>query len=246
MKIMAIALISLVVAGAPVSACSSSTGTGPPTVSKADLEAEITKIVKEVGVTPESVTCRDDLVGEVGQSTQCEIEAAPLEALLAPIVTVTSVEDSKVNWQLTPALTQKQVERTVADAVKQTSGTAPDSVSCESGLAGETGNEAHCNVTTDGATVRRTMRVTKVENLEMNYRLLPMLTRAQLEQSLLNELAPQIGQRPDTVTCSGDLDGWEGNTVECTAVAGPESEDFLLTVDSVNGEQILYHYEPAQ
>lgn len=134
MKTMAIAL-SLAFGGAVVSGCA----TGPPVVSKADIEADLAEIVREAGAEPEWVKCRDDLVGEVGQSTRCEVEATPTELLLAPIVTVTSVEAPKVNWEYKPAVTQRQLERQVADMVEQGSGNAPDSVSCESGLEGEKG-----------------------------------------------------------------------------------------------------------
>jgi hypothetical protein len=117
MKTMAIAL-SLAFGGAVVSGCA----TGPPVVSKADIEADLAEIVREAGAEPEWVKCRDDLVGEVGQRTRCEVEATPTELLLAPIVTVTSVEAPKVNWEYKPAVTQRQLERQVADMVEQGSG----------------------------------------------------------------------------------------------------------------------------
>jgi hypothetical protein len=99
-----VALVSLAVAGAAVSGCSSSgTETGPPTVAKTDLQDNITKLLAEDGIEPESVTCRDDLVGEVGRSTQCEVEMSTANASLAPIVTVTSVDGERVNWHLDPA-----------------------------------------------------------------------------------------------------------------------------------------------
>jgi hypothetical protein len=242
MKAMAIKLVFLALAGALASACSF--GTGTPIVLKADLEADIAEIVKEAGVQPESVTCRGDLVGEVGQTTQCEIEASPVDALLAPIVTVTGV-DSTVNWELKPALTQQQLERTVAAGANEAMGKAPDSVSCESGLEGEKGNVAYCNVTADGATVRRTIEVTNVDGLAMDHRVLPMLTKAMVEEALQNELTAQFGLRPDAVTCSGDLEGRIGKTVECIVVTGPESQTLVLTVESLHGDQILWRYEPA-
>ncbi len=239
MKMMAIAL-SLAFGGAVVSGCA----TGPRVVSKAEVEADLAAIVREAGAEPERVTCRDDLVGEVGQSTECEIEVTPTEFLLAPTVTVTSVEGDTVNWEYTPALTQKQLERQMVDEAARMSGKAPDSVSCEGGLEAEKGTFTYCHFTADGVTVRRAIKVTNVDKLQISKRVLAVLPRAAAEKSLTEELIPQIGQ-PDAVTCAGDLDGEEGKTVECTVVAGPESQDFLLTVESVHGEQILFRYEPA-
>ena len=77
-----------------------------------------------------------------------------------------------MNRELKPALTQDQLERQVADVVKQNSGNVPDSISCESGLEGDTGNIARCDVDYGGVTVRHTVRVTKVENLQMSFVLL--------------------------------------------------------------------------
>jgi hypothetical protein len=53
-----------------------------------------------------------------------------------------------------------------------------------------------------------------------------------------------VGQRPDSADCSGDLVGKPGNTGECTIVAGPGTSSFTLTVDTVEGSTINYHYEP--
>ena len=242
MKTVASALVFLAFLGA--SACSSNSG--PRGVPKADLEAEITKIVNEVGVKPESVTCRDDLVGEVGRTTQCEIEASPANALLAPIVTVTSV-DSMIHWDLKPALTQHQLERRMVGGDGLPPGTAADSVSCESGLEGEEGNVAYCHIAIGGESLRRAVEVVKVNNLALNFQMLPMLTRAEVEDSLLKELGPPVGLRPDAVTCAGDLQGKIGETVDCVVVAGPETADYLVTVESVERDnQIFFRYEPAQ
>jgi Domain of unknown function (DUF4333) len=78
----------------------------------------------------------------------------------------------------------------------------------------------------------------------LNFDVLPVLTQAQVESSLLDELERQVGQRPDSADCTGDLEGKPGNTVDCTIVAGPETTSFTLTVDTVEGSTINYHYEP--
>jgi hypothetical protein len=237
-----VALVSLAVAGAAASGCSSSSG--PPIVAKTDLQDKITKLLSEDGVEPESVTCRDDLVGEVGRSTQCEVEMSAANASLAPIVTVTSVEGERVNWHLDPALSQKQVERMVSGQVEQ-HGVAPDSVSCESGLEGKKDSFTRCDVDVGGETLRHTATVTKVENMTMRFVVLPALMRAEIEETMINDLARQIGARPDTATCSGDLEGVPGKTVDCTVTAGPETQDFLITVTSLDGDRINYQYEPV-
>jgi hypothetical protein len=78
----------------------------------------------------------------------------------------------------------------------------------------------------------------------MNFDLVPILTKAEVERSLLDELARHLAKRPDTATCSGNLEGKPGNTVDCDVSAGPESAAFVLTVTSVDGTNIDYSYAP--
>jgi hypothetical protein len=79
----------------------------------------------------------------------------------------------------------------------------------------------------------------------MRFVLLPALTRAELEETLINEIVRQVGERPDTATCSGDLEGVPGDTVDCKVTLGPETQDFLITVTSLDGDRINYEYEPV-
>ena len=79
----------------------------------------------------------------------------------------------------------------------------------------------------------------------MNFDVVPVLTKAEVEASLLNVLGAQVGERPDSATCSDDLEGKPGNTVDCTIIAGPVTQAFTLTVTTVNGSKINYSYEPA-
>ena len=215
-------------------ACSATFRSGPRTVSKDVVAADLADIAREAGAEPEWIKCRDDLVAEIGQSTQCEIEASPASFLLSPIVTVTSVGDT-VEWDIKPTLTSKQLERQISEVIRDGSGIAPQSVSCESGLEGHAGEITHCDVASGGATLRRTIEVDDIENLQINWQLLAMMTRQQVEQSLHSQIAQEIGEPPDSVTCAGELLGKKGKTVECTVVAAPESVVYLL--DSGLGER---------
>jgi hypothetical protein len=204
-----------------------------PTVSKTTLQDGIAELIREAGVEPESVTCPADLIGEVGRTTQCVVEASPPDALLAPVVTVTGFDGAKVNWKIAPALTQDQVERRVA-------GEAADSASCESGLEGKKDSSTRCELSVDGVTVRRTVNVADVQNLAM--KLTVALPKDEVEKALLDQMARQFGERPDTATCSGELEGVVGRTVECTVTEGSYSETFVLTVKSSTGNQIVWEY----
>ncbi|MGE2731310.1 DUF4333 domain-containing protein [Mycolicibacterium vaccae] len=226
-------------------ACSVPVPEGIPAVAPDDLEQDISTRLTDAGEHPESVTCADPLPGEVGQVARCEVVLSPTNSF-EPIVTVTSVDGSTINYEMKPALSQEQLERGVARLVDGAGPGPTSDVVCVSGLMGEVAARTVCNVTTGGNTLARTAEVTQVDGLMMNFDLLPLLTKAEVEGSLLDELATHLGARPDSANCAADLEGRPGNTVDCVVVAGPESAAFTLTVTTVDGDKIDYTYAPKQ
>lgn len=226
-----------------VSGCSLGTPVGVPTVAGADLQADIATRLQSAGEQAQSVTCKEDLVGEVGQTARCDVVLSPTNSF-EPIVTVTSVDGDTIKYEMTPALSTEQLERAVTRLLADTGGPPSDSVSCLSGLVGRIDELAYCDVNTAGVTLRRTAQVTSVEGLTMNFDLIPVLTKTEVEGSLLDELATHLGKRPDSAVCAGNLEGRPGNTVDCTVVVGQESAAFTLTVTAVDGTKIDYSYAP--
>jgi hypothetical protein len=237
------ALAAAGLAGAVLAGCSFSASTGV-SVSKTDLEKDISERLEKAGQKPQTVTCKDDLKGEVGKTTRCEVVLSS-DNSFEPVVTVTKVEGTTVSYDMAPAVSKSQLEKQVVSLLSQVSGVTVDSVTCEGGLDGKIGTETHCDVTVAGVTSKRTVAVTKVDGLMMNFRVLPVLDKAQVESSLLDQLASQLGSRPDSATCTGDLEGKVGNSITCTVVAGSETQDFALTVTDVDGDRINFNYKPA-
>ncbi len=211
-----------------------------PRVSKQHLQEDISKRLSSAGNTPQSVSCPQDLAGEVGQSTRCEVTMSASSGL-EPIVTVTGVEGTKVHYDITPAVSKTQLETAVSQMIARSSKAPVSSVSCLSGLDGKVGAVAYCNVTAQAATIQRTVEVTGVSGLAMNYHLVPILPTAVAEGSLAYQLK-QTGQHPDSVTCAGNLEGKLGNTVECTTVTAGHTRTYILTVTTVDGDNITYKY----
>ena len=239
------ALAAAACTGAALAGCSFSIGGGKPVVAKSDLQKDISERLEKAGEKPQSVTCKDDLPGEVGKTTRCEVVISDTNSF-EPIVTVTKVEGKTVSYEMTPAVSKEQLEKSVSNLVANASGEKVESVVCESGLEGKKGAEVHCDVTAGGVTLKRTVDVTKVDGLLMNFTLIPVLMKDQVQESLLDEIGTQLGQRPDSAECSNDLEGKPGNTIECNVVAGSEAQDFVLTVTSVDGDKINYRYDPKR
>ena len=91
---------------------------------------------------------------------------------------------------------------------------------------------------------RRAWVSRRPKTTSMNFDVVPMLTKVEVERSLLNELETQAGRRPDSAECSGNLEGKPGNTVDCTVVSGADTAAFTLTVTTVEGSKINYRYAP--
>jgi Domain of unknown function (DUF4333) len=210
------------------------------TVSKEDLQKDISQRLTDAGQTPQAVTCLEDLVGQLGQSVRCDVT---MNAILStePVVTVTSLEGTKINYDVTVAVSKTQLEATVSRLAAATTNAPIASVSCKSGLEGKLGAEAYCDVTAAGVTTRHIVDVTSVSGLQMDYGLVPVVPKASVEGSLVLQLR-QAGQRPDSATCAGDLQGKVGDNVECTILTAGQTQAYILTVTAVPGGNVTYKY----
>lgn len=227
--------------GSPNNAVPSAAPSGPR-VSREGLATDISVRLAHAGQRPVSVSCPEDLLGQVGATTRCAVVMSETNSF-EPRVTVTSVAGDKISYDVIPAVSKSQLEASVSAQVSQSSRTPVQGVACESGLDGTVGATAHCAVTAAGATVRRTVEVTTVTGFAMNYQVVPILLKAVVEDSLRVQLG-QAGLRPDAVTCADNLDGTPGNTVECTALTAGTAKTFILTVTTVTGTNITYTYAP--
>jgi hypothetical protein len=235
---------ALATLGALVSGCNASVGVGgKPAVGKAALQTDIANRLAKAGEQPQSVTCKEDLIGEVGKTARCEVVISPTNSF-EPVITVTGVDGSTINYEMSPALSKEQLEKAVSRLVADAAHAQVASVSCEAGLKGKVGATAHCEVDSGGVKVRRTVEVNSVEGLMMNFDVVPVLTKEEVASSLLDEFQRQLGRRPDSAQCTGELEGKVGNTDDCTVVTGSDTAHFTLTVTTVIGGSINYSYAP--
>jgi hypothetical protein len=161
---MSAAGVALVGCSADVSVAST------PTVSRQVLQSDIADRLAKAGQPPRSVTCEQDLVGEIGRTTRCDVVMSE-DNSFEPVVTVTRIDGSTVDYEMAPALSQAQLEKVVAGMVAKSAGGRVDSVACESGLEGRVGAIAHCDVDAEGTKAHRTVRMTDVSGLTMNFNL---------------------------------------------------------------------------
>ena len=89
---------------------------GKPAVGKDALQTDIADRLAKAGEQPQSVTCKDDLVGEVGKTARCEVVISPTNSF-EPVITVTGVDGSTINYEMSPPLSKEQLEKAVSRLV---------------------------------------------------------------------------------------------------------------------------------
>jgi hypothetical protein len=155
-----------------------SDGTNVPTVSRTALQEDIARRLADAGEKPQSVTCKQDLVGEVGTTAHCEVVVSATNSF-EPIVTVTGVDGSAIDYSMAPALSRQQLEQVVAKLVSDSGVLDLKAVHCESGMEGTVGAVGLCDVDAGGLRGRRAVRVSGVNGLMMSFELVPQLMRAE-------------------------------------------------------------------
>ena len=92
-------IIGSVLLGFAAVAISAGCSAGGVTVGKDDVAGEIsTQLKQEVGRAPESVTCPEDLKGEVGATLRCELDDKGEK--YGVTATVTKVDGSNVKFDI--------------------------------------------------------------------------------------------------------------------------------------------------
>lgn len=234
----AAALAAVGLLGAGLTGCSGSfkveTGS-TPAVSKSSLQQELTDKLTAAGNAPQSVTCKQDLSGEVGKTATCDVVFSDTNSVEA-ILTTTGLEGETVNFDIAPALNKEQLQKAVAGLAS-----APN-VTCDAGLAGTIGANTNCEVDLNGTVLKRIVTVSGVSGLSMDLDVTPVATKEQVEDMLMERLAAEAGGPPDSVACADDVIAKAGNTVECVVSAAGTDQNFLVTVTDVDGDTVNFDF----
>jgi hypothetical protein len=166
------ALATVGLAAVALSGCSSNAGTGGLSVSKTDLEKDITARLQKAGETPQAVTCNENLPGQVGKTTRCELLLSGADSFDV-VVTATKIDGENISYSMIPAASKEQLDKLVAKTVSESAKVTVESADCDGGLEGKQGAEAHCAVSAAGETTRQRVTVTKVEGLMMYFHVQP-------------------------------------------------------------------------
>ncbi len=228
--------------GAGLSGCSAKVETSSQTkveksVSAAELQTKLAERLTTAGSPPQSVTCKGDLVGEVGKTSRCDVVFSDTNSLEA-IVTTTGVGGSELSYELTPAMTKQQVEKAVAGLA------SAQSAKCDAGLDGKVGNTTNCEISLDGQTSKRIVEVAQVDPAKLGIELsvFMLLPKQQIQEVLMQKLSSD-GTPVETVECVDDVSAEVGSVVECVAVTGDQQQGYDVTVVEAEGDTVDVDYK---
>lgn len=234
------ALVALaLLLGAGLSGCSASFSVSTKASITADqLQKDLTDRITQAGMTAKSVTCKDDLVGEVGKTARCDVSFSDTNNVEA-VFTATKVEGTTVSFEITPAMTKEQVEKAVAGLA------SVPSAACASGLDGKVGETTKCEIVIDGKPAKRIVEVSTVApaKLGMELSVYALLPKEQVADVLMQRLGAD-GQPVETVDCVDDMVSKVGSTVECAAVTGNDKTGYVVTVTDTQGDTVNFDYKP--
>lgn len=174
MQLSAAVLASAGLLWCALSGCSvDGSGSNLPTVSRKALQEDISQRLADAGEKPQSVTCKEDLVGRLNATAHCEVVVSEANSF-EPIVTVTAVDGAAIDYEMTPAVSRRQLEEVVSRLIAEPGMLDVTAVSCESGIEGRVGAVAQCDVNAGGVLSRRTVVVSGVKGLKMELDVVPL------------------------------------------------------------------------
>ena len=109
--------------GGGLTACSMKVETSSKAaVTAADLQKDLTDRLDKGGNPAKSVTCNDELVGEVGKTAKCDVVFSDTNSVEA-VFTATKVEGTTVSYEISPQLTKDQLQKAVGGLTGTSSAT---------------------------------------------------------------------------------------------------------------------------
>ena len=66
------------------------------------------------------------------------------------------------------------------------------------------------------------------------------VSQEQVETRISEQLTKQVGQKPDTISCPGDLKAEKGTTMRCKLTSGGTSLGLTVKVTSVDGSNVKF------
>ncbi len=119
----------------------------------------------------------------------------------------------------------------------------PDSATCPSDLDAKVGAQLNCKMKFKDKDYDVNVTVTSVKGDDVKFDLAEMVDKDQVASRISDKLTDQVGKRPDSITCPGNLKGVVGTTLRCELTDGAKKYGMTVTVTSVDIPQVYFDYQ---
>lgn len=149
------------------------------------------------------------------------------------------------------SIPESDVEGYATKALEKEVGVTPDKIDCPREMPAKTGEEMRCTLTQDGDSTALTVRVTSVDGAKFNLGVevdeeTAVVSKADLEKEILDQLEAESGERPAAATCPGAVAATLDVVVECVlSTATGEKYAATITVNEAEGTRIGFDIKVA-
>jgi hypothetical protein len=123
------------------------------------------------------------------------------------------------------------------------SGNKPVSVSCPDDLKAQVGAQLNCEMKVKGQKFNVNVTVTSVNGSQANFDMVETVDKNQVASQISDQLAEQVGHKPDSVTCPDNLKGTDGATLRCELTDQGQTYGVTVTVTNVQGGDVNFNYK---
>lgn len=145
------------------------------------------------------------------------------------------------------AVGKDDVAGQVSSKMTDASGNKPDSVTCPEDLKAEVGGQVNCAMKVKGQPFNVNVAVTSVNGDQVKFDMVETVDKDDVANQISDQLAQQVGQKPEKMSCPDNLKGTKGATLDCELTDHGQTYGVTVTVTDVqDGGDVLFDFKVDQ
>jgi hypothetical protein len=158
----------------------------------------------------------------------------------AAAILVASAGGCSFSTTTSHSVSKGDVANQISTKMTDAAGNKPSSVTCPNDLDAKVGSQVNCTMKVKDQTYGINVTVTSVNGSDVKFDMVETVDKGQIADQITSKLTDAAGNKPDTVTCPGDLLGKVGAQLNCEMKVKGASYNVNVTVTSVNGSDVLF------
>jgi hypothetical protein len=158
----------------------------------------------------------------------------------AAVILAASAGACSVPVSSSHAVSKSDVQNQIATKMTDAAGNKPSSVSCPNDLDAKVGTQVNCTMKVKDQTYGVNVTVTSIDGSDVKFDMVETVDKGQIADQITAKMTDAAGNKPDTVTCPGDLLGKVGAQLNCAMKVKGATYNVNVTVTSVSGSDVLF------